>query len=257
MSNPSAIQSVAWETGLQAVKDSANFQSFDAFAQHLRDGIRQNSELTRQRYANLIIKRLFPDRRLDGINTRAWRAYGDEGILTDLVRVTTLEAEPVIAKFVVEQVLTLPPGSVIETATIRDYISATFGSFKRDSYARLQSTIGHMGFAARSGGKLVVHIIPRPANAFLILLHARLAPSPRIVRLDDLLMPPPVPGNNIRSLVIPFWRLLGMRDESDVRSILRDAEAAGLIAKYAVVDQLEQITTRYSLDEFLAGAYRL
>jgi hypothetical protein len=35
-----AIQSVAWETGLQAVKDGADFDSFDAFVRHLQDGIR-------------------------------------------------------------------------------------------------------------------------------------------------------------------------------------------------------------------------
>lgn len=257
MNRPSAIQSVAWETGLQAVKDSANFESFDAFVQHLRDGIRQNSAMTRQRYANLIVKRLFPDHRLDGINTRAWCAYHDEAILTDLVRVTTLEAEPIIARFVVEQVLTVPPGSVIETATVRDFISATYGSFKEDSYNRLLSTIGHMRFVARSSGKFVTQVLPRPSNGFLILLHSRLAPTPRIVRLADVLAPPSLLNDNAHTPVAPFWRLLGMREESDVRAILRDAEAAGLIAKYAVVDQLEQITTRYALDDYLAGAYRL
>jgi hypothetical protein len=48
-----------------------------------------------------------------------------------------------------------------------------------------------------------------------------------------------------------------MREEADVRVILRDAESAGLIARYAIVDQLEQITTRYTFDDYLAGAHRL
>ena len=257
MPTPSAIQSVAWETGLQAVKDSANFDSFEAFAQHLRDGIRQNSEGTRQRYASLIIKRLFPDRRLDGVITRAWKAYADEAILADLVRVTTLEAEPVIARFVIEHILSLPPGTVIEAATFRDFVSATYGVFKRDSYARLQSALKHMGFIARSGETAVTQVLPRPSNAFLILLHARLAPTPRIVRVTDILTPSQAAENGAVNPAIPFWRLLGMGEEAEVRAILREAEGAGLIAKYAVVDQLEQITTRYALDDYLAGAYRL
>lgn len=257
MNGYSAIQSVAWETGLQAVKDSADFDSFDAFVRHLQDGIRQNSEATRRRYTNLIVKRLFPDHRLDGINTRAWRTYADEAILADLVRVTTLEAEPVIARFVVEQILSRPPGTVIEAAAIRDFISAIYGTYKQDSYNRLQSAVGHMGFVARLEGRMITQIIPRPSNAFLILLHARLAPTPRIVRLADVLVPPTAAGGNTLTSIAPFWRLLGMREESEVRTILRDAEAAGLIAKYAVVDQLEQITTRYSLDDYLAGARRL
>ncbi len=255
MSNLPTIQNVAWETGLQAVKASANFDSFDAFAKHLRETIPQNSVATRVKYAGLIARRLFPDHRLDGINTRTWKVYKDEAVLNDLVRVTTLEAEPVIAKFVVEQVLSVAPGASIEPSTVRDFISSIYGAFKKDSYNRLLAAAARMGFVSRENEKWIVRAIPRPSNAFLILLHARLAPTPRIVRLTDILTPlTPSNGGADR---VPFWRLLGMREEGDVRAILRDAEAAGLISKYAVVDQLEQITTRYSLDEYLAAAYRL
>ncbi len=257
MPAPSTIQSVAWETGLNAVKESVNFRTFEEFVRHLQDGIPQNSTEVRHRYANLIIKRLFPERRVDGLLARVWRVYADEVILNDLARVVTLEVEPVIARFVNEYLLAVPPGTVIEAATIRDFISATYGSFKKDSCSRLQSAVKHMGFVARSKGTLVTQAIPRPSNAFLILLHARLARTPCIVRVGDILSPSRPPGNGSVVPIAPFWRLLGVRDESEVRGILRDAEAAGLIAKYAVVDQLEQITTRYSYDEYLAGAYRL
>ena len=50
---------------------------------------------------------------------------------------------------------------------------------------------------------------------------------------------------------------MGIRDESTVRAILRDAEVKGVIAKYTVVDQLEQITTRYSYEDYLSKALRL
>jgi hypothetical protein len=42
-----------------------------------------------------------------------------------------------------------------------------------------------------------------------------------------------------------------------VRAVLHDAQTAGLIARYSVVDQLEQITTRYTLEDYLRGALRL
>ena len=41
------------------------------------------------------------------------------------------------------------------------------------------------------------------------------------------------------------------------RVVVRDAHAAGLIARYAIVDQLEQITTRFTLEEYLSAARRL
>lgn len=257
MTAASAIQSVAWDTGLQAIRDSANFTSFEAFYEHLRDGMRQNSAAVRQRYTGLIIRRLFPERSLDGLNPRVWQAYRDEGITSDLARVTTLEAEPVIADFVVNQLLPLQPGMVIDQAMLRDYISSTYGGYKRDSYTRLLSSLGKMGLVTWVDRSLVAQAVPRPTNALLILVHERLAPTPRIVRVADILEPPE-PMNHASSVAQhAFWHLLGMREPNEVRSALRDAEAAGLIAKYSVVDQLEQITTRYSYDEFLAGAYRL
>ncbi|MEN4011375.1 MAG: hypothetical protein ROW48_05035 [Bellilinea sp.] len=241
---PSTLQSVAWETGLAAVKESIDFPTFEAFRSHLFDNMRQNSEEVRKRYGSLILLRLFPEKSLEGVNPLVWRTYQDEKILEDLARLTTLEAEPVIAQFVLEQILVLTPGSVIENSTVQDFISSEFGSFKRDSYSRLRSALIHMGFVSAVPQGVMVQPIPLPDNAFLIALHSKLAITPRIVRLSDI-------------VDAPFWKLLGIRDEATVRSILRDANAKGLIAKYTIVDQLEQITTRYSFEEYLSKAFRL
>lgn len=241
---PSTLQSVAWETGLAAVKESVEFPTFEAFRTHLFDNMRQNSDEVRKRYGSLILLRLFPEKSLEGINPRIWRAYQDEKILEDMARITTLEAEPVIAKFVLEQILALSPGAVIENSVAQDYISAEFGTYKRDSFNRLRSALIHMGFVSAIPNGIMVQPIPLPDNAFLLALHAKLAPTPRIVRLSDI-------------LGASFWKLMGIREDATVRSILRDASAKGFIAKYAVVDQLEQITTRYSFDEYLTKAFRL
>ena len=241
---PYSIQSVAWETGLEAVKASIDFSDFEAFRTHLNNNMRQNSDGTRRRYGNLILVRLFPEKSLDGLNPKVWRSYQDEKILEDIARLTTLEAEPIIAKFVLEQILMLSPGTIIENSVIQDYISSVFGMFKVDSYNRLRSALIHMGFASAAPKGIMVQPIPLPDNAFLLALHARLAPSPRIVRLSDI-------------IGTMFWKLLGIRDEATVRSILRDANAKGFIAKYAVIDQLEQITTRYSFDEYLSKTFQL
>jgi hypothetical protein len=244
ISKPSSIQSIAWETGLEAVKASVGFPDFDAFRTHLNNNLRQNSDEVRKRYSSLILNRLFPEKSLDGINPKIWFKYQDEKILEDIARLTTLEAEPVIAKFVLEQILVLPPGTIIENFVIQDYISSVFGVFKKDSYNRLRSAIIHMGFASAVSKGIMVQPISLPDNAFLLALHARLAPSPRIVRLSDILS-------------ATFWKLMGIREEGSVRSILQDANAKGFIAKYAIVDQLEQITTRYSFEEYLSKTFRL
>lgn len=241
---PSSIQSVAWETGLAAVRESIEFTDYESFRLHLFQNMRQNSEGVRKRYTSLILLRLFPERSLQGLNTKIWSAYRDEKILEDIARLTTLEAEPVIAKFVLEHIFAVSPGAVIENTNIQDYISSEFGSFKNDSYRRLRSALIHMGFITALPKGIIVQPIPLPDNAFLIALHAKLAPTPRIVRLSDI-------------IGASFWKLLGIRDDATIRTILQDAYSKGMIAKYAIIDQLEQITTNYSYEEYLMKAIRL
>jgi hypothetical protein len=241
---PSTLQDFPYAAGLQAIKESLDFTDFNAFYRHLVESLPQNSPQTRRRYASLVVRWFFPDRQLDSLLPRVWRAYRDDRLLHELTRVTTLEMEPVIARFVADVILPLYPGQTFQTTMARDYVVATYGVYKKNSFKRLLNTISHLGFLGRYDGQWVVTAIPRPADALLILLHARLAPTPRIVRLADL-------------LAAPFWRYLGFRQADEVRAVLHDAQTAGLIARYSVVDQLEQITTRYTLEDYLRGALRL
>ena len=245
MTQPSTLQGFPLEAGIQAIKDSVNFTDFEAFYRHLLESLPQNSPGTRKRYASLVVRWLFPDRKLGGILPRAWQTYRDDQLLLELARVTVLEVEPVIARFVTEVVQSMPVGEDFDQAQARDFITGIYGAFKQDSYKRLLFSTKHLGFLERmSSNDWIVAAVPLPADALLILLHARLAPTPRIVRLSDL-------------LAEPFWRYLGLRQPDEVRAILHDAHAAGLLARYSTVDQLEQVTTRYTLDEYLGRALRL
>ena len=241
---PSTLQDFPYEAALQAIKDSLKFTDFPSFHQHLLDTLPQNSPVTRQRYASLIVRWFFPDHQLGGLLPRVWQAYGDERILGDMTRVTILEFEPVIARFITDVVLLLAPGAVLPANTARDYVVSTYGGYKENSHKRLLLTARYLGFVDKANRDWIVAADEQPATAFLLWLHAKMAPTPRIVRLSDL-------------LATDFWRYLGFREANDVRSVLRDAEGAGLIARYSVVDQLEQLTTRHTLDAFLSSAYRL
>ena len=245
MTQPSTLQSFPLEAGIQAIKDSVNFTDFEAFYRHLLESLPQNSPGTRKRYASLVVRWLFPDRKLGGILPLAWQTYGDDQLLLELARVTVLEVEPVIARFVTEVIQSMPVGQDFDPAQARDFITGVYGAFKKNSYNRLLVSTRQLGFLERLNNmSWIVAAVPPPADALLILLHARLAPTPRIVRLSDL-------------LAEPFWRYLGLRQPDEVRAILHDAHAAGLLARYSTVDQLEQVTTRYTLDEYLGRALRL
>ena len=240
----STLQDFPWATSIVAVKASESFEHYDDFYRHMVDTLPQNSPETRRRYAELVQRRFFPDRSLDGLLSIVWRAYHDEQILTDLMRVVALEVEPVIAQFALVHVLSQLPGHVLDPAVVRRFIQETFGEFKQNSYERLLTTCRHLGFVGRYGGDFVVERVTPSPNALLILLHDRLAPTPRIIRLSEI-------------LATQWWRFLGVREPDVVRQVLRDAEGASLLSRYMKMDELEQVTTRYSRKEYLERALRL
>jgi hypothetical protein len=238
------IQSFPWQASIEAVKASERFSDYADFHAYLLTNLPINSPETRQKYANVIQRRFFPGRTLSALAPLVWQKYQDEPLLADVMRVISLEAEPAVAEFIVSRVISQTPGAVLTSQDVRDFITTTYGAFKVDSFNRLRLICRDLGFLGRYGSDLIVERIPLPENAFLILLHDRLASTPRIVRLNEI-------------LDTLWWRYLGLRDPADVREILHRAEAAGLIARYVRVDELEQVTTRYSRDEYLQQALRL
>ena len=143
------------------------FTNFEDFRINLLNNMRQNAEMVRQRYTSLIILRLFPERSLNGIAPKSWASYHDDKILEDIARLTTLEAEPVISKFVLEHILAVPHGTEIENSSIKDYISSEYGVFKKDSYTRLRQALVHMGFTSPMPNGLMVLPIPATRQCFL------------------------------------------------------------------------------------------
>lgn len=240
----STLQDFPLQASIQAVKASVGFESYDDFHRHLIDNLPQNSPETRRRHASLIGKRYFAGRSLDTLLARVWRAYQDEQILVDLMRVTALEAEPVIARFVLQEVSPLPTGQVLSKQASRAFVQDAYGKFIRKSHQRLLLTVRRLGFLGLYSGQLVVEHIPPPDDAFLVLFHHRLAPTPRIVRVREI-------------LDADWWRLLGGKTPDAVRQVLHNAEAAGLLSRYVKVDELEQVTTWISGDEYITQARRL
>lgn len=241
---PPTIQSFPWAASIDAIKASEGFSAYADYYQHLLKNLPINSPETRAKYANVIQKRFFPDRTLNGIAATVWRSYHNENFLIEIMRVIAIEAESAVASFLITHVLPKLPGSGLDTQLVREFVVWTYGEFKEDSYKRLLQSCKDMGFLSRIDKDWVIQSITTPVNGFIILLHDRLAPTPRIVRLREILEK-------------DWWHYLGLRDESEVREILRRAESAGLIARYSKVDELEQVTTRYSRDEYMQRALRL
>ncbi|MEI6781544.1 MAG: hypothetical protein WCQ21_11580 [Verrucomicrobiota bacterium] len=241
-----ALQDVLLAEGLLAVKLSVDCQSLQQLQEALVKNIGQNSLETRRRYAQSILRWFFSDG-IDGLLRRAWLAYGDEAIVGDLLRWSFLEREPVMGGCVADALFPLENGITIP-ATYFDKFLMDFlhEAPPEKTRKRLKINLKKLGFLDRAKGKpdRLTPVVPQKTS-MLILLHHLFAPkSVRSVELRTL-------------FANPFWKYLGYKSVAGVRVLLREADAAGVVGKYVVADQLEQVTTCHSLDEFLERKVRI
>jgi len=241
-----SLQDLLFKEGLEAAKLSANATSLDDLQQLLVAQFGQNSLETRTRYAQSVLRWFFPGD-LNSIARRVWMAYGDEQIESDILRYLYLSAEPIVGTCVESALFPLENGMLIPPAYFDRELRSTLGQDPPSkTQERLKSNLMRLGFLARERGKSdrLNSVVPNKTSTLLLVHYIFAADGPRTVEIS-------------RILANPFWKYLGYKSEDSVRAVMREADAAKLIGKYVVADQLEQVTTCYSLAELLSQKARL
>jgi hypothetical protein len=235
------LQDLLFAEGLLAVRLSTPLGSIKALQSQLVSHLHQNSLETRNRYARSILRWFFPQG-VESVVCHIWAAYNDESLVSDILRYFYLVAEPIMGACVSEALYPLEEGMLIPSHYFERFLRAHLGGEPSPKTCqRLKTNLMKLGFLARARGKpdRLQPVVPTP-TAFLILLHYLFAPNgPRTVELRRL-------------FANPFWKYLGFKSEDTVRAVLRSADAAGVLGKYIVADQLEQVTTCLTLHDILA-----
>jgi hypothetical protein len=201
---------------------------------------------TRRRYAQSIARWFFPDG-LSGLLPRVWLAYQDEAIALDLLRWSYLNQESILGRCVAEALFPCETGLVIPATYFDKYLQDHLGEpASEKTRKRLKTNLKKLGFLERAKGKpdRLLLVVPTKTSFLILLHHLFAAKSVRTVELRNL-------------VTNPFWKYLGYKSEDAIRALLREADAAGLVGKYVVADQLEQVTTCFTLDELLERRVRL
>jgi hypothetical protein len=240
------IQDVLLREGLVAVRLAVGLASAEQLQEKLLQELSQNGAETRRRYAQSILLWFFGDG-IDGLARQTWQAYEDEHLERDILRYLYLTAEQLVGKCVENCLFPLEEGMVIPAAYFERYLHNVLGDAPPPkTLERLKMNLAKLGFLDRSasqGDRLGRINVDK--TAFLIVFHAIFSPSgPRTVELASVL-------SN------PFWKHLGLKSEQAVRALLREADAGQLLGKYVVADQLEQVTTCFSLRDLLKQRARL
>jgi hypothetical protein len=240
------ISDLIIENAFIAVRESVECETIKDLRERLVKVLPQNSLETRTRYARFAIRWFFPDG-IDGVARRTWVAYQDEKLLSDVVRYLYLSQEPVMGKCVADCLFPIEPGMRVPGSVFDRFLSAYYsGPATKKTTQRLKSNLMKLGILERASSDEDQLNAVAPAKTSLILLtHYVFARTE--VRTVELK----------RVWADPFWKYLGFKSEDAVRAVFREADAAGIFGKYVVADQLEQITTRWSFDDFLSNKPRL
>ena len=229
-----------------AIKEATKCESLEALKERLVQSLGQNSAETRIRNARFILRWFFPDG-INGIARKTWSAYEDDRILLDVLRYLYLSQEPVMGRCVTDCLFPIELGMRVPASEFDRFLAAYYSDPPtKKTTQRLKTNLIKLGILEVGRGRdhLLVPLVPTK-TALLILTHSIFAPGgPRTVELKRL-------------LADPFWKYLGFKSEDAVRTVFREADAAGILGKYVIADQLEQITTRWGLDEFLSNKPRL
>jgi len=238
---PTKIKQPLWEEARDAIKMSLQYKIFENFKENLQNSLHYNSSGIRREYVNYIMRWFFPQKRLDTLTANVWKSYHDEKLLQEIMRYQYLSVEEGVAKFVTDTILALDPGDVITSVQIKNFAIRMWDINERyatDVVKYIRSALLCTDFVVKRGGKLIVQEIEPPKTALIILTHYLFAQKPKTVAVRDI-------------LENPYWRYLGIRSEDVVRDIFREANSKGIFAKYIIADELEHITTKYSLAELL------
>ena len=238
------LQDILWQESLLAVKVSLDCQTVAEFIARLQEKLPQNSAVTRRRNTATILGRFFPTDDIDQLPRQVLRAYEDETLFAAVMRVLFLEAEPVVGKLVAERLYGLPAGSILPKDFFTRYTQEVLGKKDAHMSSRCRTATRLLGLTlAEKGRAYVAQQVPNETAA-LLLFHFRYAPTPRVIDLKFL-------------FTEPTWKYLGFSHDDAVRQFLRNLERHSLVSRYAIVDRLEQVTTKYSLESLIERKVRI
>ncbi|MBC8466650.1 MAG: hypothetical protein H8D55_02310 [Deltaproteobacteria bacterium] len=238
-------QEPLWKETLEVIKGAEDV-GFLSDAKSLALKLPFNSKETRERYGQAMatrFSRLDPSIR-QGLVDLA-RSNVEISIIEQIWRVLFCMAEPLVAQVFLEMIWPREPGTFINRTEIRSYIETAFQQQSAKLHQRIVSCLRQPGYLMPQGKQdLIVVSFGNPEYALMLSTHLLMAHSPRTIRLSE------IEESN-------HWRFLGFRKFDHVRLGFRSAEAKGLIMRYANVDHLEQITTRYTWQELLSKGNKL
>lgn len=241
------IQHVLWEESVMMIKASVDYSDFQQFRAAAVGILPQNSESVRKKYVYRIERRFFPNQELRQFAPLVWKAYRDEDLLQEAIRLQYLAIEPIVAEFHLKHIHPRRGGEFIPDKVLYEFCDAVYGDRAKHPRKAVREAIVSLGLVTRERTqKGWVRVASKASGTmFLLAFHLFFAQTPSVV----------VPIAEVLSHA--FWKLLDVPDERQVLNWLSAAANQGLVARVVQADQLHQVTTCMSLMELFKRKARL
>lgn len=225
---------------LTFIPQAATFENLEAFKVHLKDRLPYNSESTRQRRANYILDRFFPEETLDVPLTYYVAKCSTEPDLKPVIFYHVLKAEPLAAKVAEEFIWPALPVGYVERETMREFILRYLPDASPASQTKilrsLFRTYDLLAIGSEEETTLRFQVHAGTLEAFLYLLTAEF-PEPGIYTFEALEESP-----------LRRWLLW---DRDWMRRQLYNLRDFGLISKVSEIDTVRQFTLQFDQDTAL------
>ena len=216
---------------LTFVPQAAQFETFEAFKAYLKERLPYNSESTRERRADYILNRFFPENRLDVPLTYYAAHCASQKDLKPVLFYHVLKAEPIAARVAEEFIWPALPIGRVDREDMREFILRYLPDIGPASQTKvlrsLFNTYDLLSVGTPDGTLLRFQVHAGTLKGFLYVLTAEFT-QPGIYTFDALEQGP-----------IRRWLLW---DREWMRQQLYNLRDLGVISKVSEIDTVRQFT---------------
>lgn len=229
------VKAILKET-IQILPRLPDTDSLEKVREFLRAELHFSAEQTRHRYANYIIRRMFPEGLADRPLRLFAKRFPKDQALRDVCFYRFMKAEPLEAEVVDALILPSIGAGRLSRERIKQYLVSRYPSSQsiKDSSQAIVEAMVSAGVAKADKVVLTYAYRDIPVPAFAFVLHSEF-PEPGMYDIKKIEQ-----NHFVRAMLWNPERLL---------SSLYELRNQGIVAKVSEIDSVRQFTTRYSLAE--------
>lgn len=210
--------------------------SLEEIKEYLRGQLHFNAAQTRQRYANYIVRRMFPEGQADPAMRNFAKAFENNQNLREVAFYRFLKAEPLLVQVIGELLFPNLGNGILGRDKLRSYLSNRFPTFRsvNDCAQGVSDALSAGGIAKVDRLKIMFGYREIPLPAFAFVLHSEF-PEPGMYDIGTI-----ETNKLIRAML---WQ------PDQLLPALYELRNQGLISKVSEIDAFRQFTVRWSLAE--------